>query len=541
MSRPNPVILFAFLAIVLGAMGGMALLKGGLFIGKHEADTLHLLQITFRMDAGEWPHLDFMTPIGALAYAPIVFFLGLGTGVGHAVLFAQIAMGIILLPAAWWVGLSRMRGVLPYLFGAVVIVLATALSFGLTDPVISISMHYNRWAWAIAFVAIPIALLPAFGRTRPAIDGAILGICMAMLVLIKVTYFVCFAPAIIVALVMRKSYWTLGTAMGVGVAIICIVTLFSGITFWQAYLGDLLQVAGSEVRPQPGETLKAIVGGPAYLAGTILALLGFVLLRQAGEKVGGVALLLLLPGFIYVTFQNFGNDPLWLAILAILMIELRPEAETVNRWGWGVRRALLMSGVAALALSAPSFINLASSPYRHLKLQPSFYEPILMQDGQHSDLQALTIRVRRVFANVPIDGSDSGLEHLTEQLNDDQVTLLLGEALPQCELKLGLPGWIASISQDLEQAGLTKGKRLFVADYFSSHWMYSDLEPLTHGAPWYYGGLPGFEYADYVLVPLCPAKERIRKLALDAISARPNTSLREIRRTQLYILLEIDR
>ncbi len=541
MSRPNPAKLFSFLAIVLGMMGGLATLKGGLYIAKHEADTLHLLQIVFRMDAGQWPHLDFMTPIGALAYAPIAFLVGQGMGVGHAVIYAQIAMGAVLLPAAWWVGVSRMRGAMPYLFGMLVVVLATALAFGLSESSISISMHYNRWAWAISFVAIAIAMLPALGPIRQDIDGMILGVCMAALVLIKVTYFAAFAPAIIVALAMRKSYRTLGIAVVTGLVIAAIVTLFTGLAFWQAYMADLMLVAGSGVRPQPGLPLGVIVASPAYLAGSVIAFLGIMLLRRSGEAIGGLALLLLVPGFFYVTFQNFGNDPQWLPMLAILLMTLRPDGAVDNGAGWDMRGALTMVGVAGFALSAPTFTNLVYSPLRHLGLNTAKYESIMLRTDRHQDLQAISLRVWRLDGRVALDGDGSGLEHLTDAAGREDAVTLLGEPLPDCELKLGLPGWIGSIAKDLEQAGLAQGKRLFVADMFSSHWLFGDLEPLINGAPWYYGGLPGFGSADYVLVPLCPAEEGIRRTVIEAIAARPDVTLKEIRRTSLYVLLDIER
>ncbi|PHQ99313.1 MAG: hypothetical protein COB39_04395 [Marinosulfonomonas sp.] len=541
MSRANPAKLFGFLAIVLAVMGGLAALKGGLYIAKHEADTLHLLQIVFRMDAGQWPHLDFMTPIGALAYAPIAFLVGLGMGVGHAVIYAQIAMGAVLLPAAWWVGVSRMRGVMPYLFGMLVVVLATALAFGLAESSISISMHYNRWAWAISFIAIAIAILPALGRMHQGVDGVILGACMAALVLIKVTYFAAFAPAIIIALALRKSYRTLGVAVVTGLVIAAIVTLFTGLAFWQAYMADLMLVAGSDVRPQPGLPLGVIVASPAYLAGSVLAFAGIVLLRRSGEAIGGLALLLLVPGFFYVTFQNFGNDPQWLPMLAILLMTLRPDGAVDKGAGRDMRGALTMVAVGAFALSAPTFINLAYSPLRHFGLNAADYESIMLRNDRHQDLQAISLRVWRLDGRVALDGDGSGLGHLAEAAGREDAVMLLGEPLPDCELKLGLPGWIGSIVQDLEQAGLTQGKGVFMADMFSSHWLFGDLEPLINGAPWYYGGLPGFWSADYLLVPLCPAEQGIRKTILEQIAARPDVSLNEIHRTPLYILLEIER
>ncbi|WP_456385697.1 hypothetical protein [Profundibacter sp.] len=538
MSKVNPAKLFGFLMAVLAIMGGLALMKGALLIGKHEADTLHLLQIVFRLDAGQWPHLDFMTPIGALAFAPIVWIMGQGAGVGHAIIYAQIALAGVLVPAVWWVGISRMRGLVPYLFGAVVLVMALALAFGLAEPTISISMYYNRWAWAIAFVAIGLAILPSLGHQRPTIDGAIIGFCMAALVMLKMTYFVGFAPAIIVGLLMRKSYKTLGIALFAGALALALVTLFAGFGFWLAYLNDLLLVAGSNVRAQPGEGLRTLLLAPAYLGGTLAAVTGVLLLRQTDDRAGSVALLLLVPGFIYVQFQNFGNDAQWLAMLAILLFALRPNGQAVGRWGWNLRAALNVVALAALALAAPSMINLASSPYRHLGQNSAWYEPILPNPSQHSDLMVQTIRTSRVEARVVMEGA--GLEHLVEGAMRDAEAVLLGETLARCELEMGLSGWINAIAQDLQKAGLSKGKKMFVADAFSSHWMFGDLEPVPHGAPWYYGGLPGIGAADYLLVPLCPAEPDIRKQVLEAIKARPDIKLTEIRRTELYILLDID-
>lgn len=542
MSNVNPARLFGALAAVLVFMGGLALMKGALLIGKHEADTLHLLQIVLRLDAGQWPHLDFMTPIGALAFAPIAWFIGQGMGVGQAIIAAQIALAAVLLPAVWWVGISRMRGLVPYLFGAVVLVMATALAFGLAEPTISVSMYYNRWAWAIAFVAIGAAVLPALGAERPVIDGAIIGGCMAALVLLKMTYFVGFAPAVIAGLLLRKSYKTLGASLFSGGLVLAVVTLFAGLGFWQAYLNDLLLVAGSEVRAQPGEDLRGLIFGPAYLGGVLAAVAAVILLRQAGERAadqaGSFALMLLVPGFLYVQFQNFGNDAQWLPMLAILLFSLRPDASAVGRWGWNLRAALNVTGVVTLALAAPSLINLASSPYRHLGQNPAWYEPILPHSNQHSDLMLQSIRSSRVEARVVMQAPQ--LADLAAGALREEPAVLQGEILARCELEMGLVGWINAIAQDLQQAGLSTGKKLFVADAFSSHWMFSDLQPVPNGAPWYYGGLPGIAAADYLLVPLCPAEPNIRKQVLDAIKARPEISLTEIRRTALYVLLDID-
>jgi len=541
MSRPNPVVLFGFLVSILALLGGLAVLKGGLFIAKHEADTLHLVQIVFRMNAGEWPHLDFMTPLGVLAYAPIAFFTWLGAGIGHAILYAQIAVGALLLPFAWWAGISRLSRGLAYLFGGLVMVLCVAIAFGTAEQTISISMHYNRWAWAISFVAIVLAVVPPTGRARPLVDGIVIGLCLAALALIKVTYFIAFAPAIVLALAFRKDWRAMVWALVAGLAVVAVVTFVAGIGFWLAYVRDLLQVARSDVRPQPGLLFSSVLLYSAYLGATVMATLGAVLYRQTKEDAAGYALLVLLPGFVYVTYQNFGNDPQWLPLLAILLLAMRPRQAQHNRWGWDIRKGMEIAAIALFAMAAPSYINMATSPIRQMTFHTEKYEPILMQDGLHADLQLPIVRARRVDATKPLAGEGSGLEPLREGADREDMGTLLGEPLPYCTLTLGLPGWTKAIVTDLEQAGFANGKRLFIADMFSSHWLFGNLKPLIHGAPWYYGGLPGFDSADYVLVPLCPAVAKARKQILDAIAARDDVTLKEIRRTPLYILLDIER
>ena len=319
MSRPNPAVLIGFLAVLVLVLGGAGLVKGDLLLAKHEGDTLHLMQILFRMEAGEWPHLDFMTPIGVLAFAPIVVFLKLGLGISTAFFAAQILVAFVLAPAAIWVAWTRLSMALGLLFVAMIAVLAVALVHGEAQPSISVSMHYNRWAWALAFLAIATAVLPVRGRTVPWVDGVIIGLAMAGLALIKVTYFACFAPGILLALLVGQQRRTLGIAVLAGLVVVVLMTLMAGIGYWGAYVGDLLTVAGSETRPHPGKPLGSVVGEPMYIGASLAAIMAVIFLRQGKQDLAGLVLLVLLPGFFYVTFQNFGNDPQWLWIIADIL------------------------------------------------------------------------------------------------------------------------------------------------------------------------------------------------------------------------------
>ena len=540
MSRPKPIILFAFLVLVIAALGGIAVTKGSFFIAKHEGDTLHLLQIVFRMADGEWPHLDFMTPIGIMAFWPIVGFVNSGFGIGQAVLWSQIAVALVLLLPTFWAAYSRFSNGLAYLFGLSVMVLSLALVHGQADRLVSISMHYNRWAWAVAYIVIVLSVLAPRNARNDIVDGGIIGLGMAFLLLCKVTYFAAFAPVVLVALLLRKAWGSLIGSLVAGLVVMGVMTAFAGFGFWGAYLGDLLTVAGSDVRAQPGAGLQTIIGAPAYLGGSLVLLLGVVLLRQAGEDALGLLLLLLVPGFIYVTFQNFGNDPQWLMLLAILLLVPQPDADKLNGFGWPLGKALSLTAVAALAFAAPSFFNLAYSPFRHAAVDVSKYEPLLTRSNLHRDLQGRIFRSNRVDGTVGLDGPGSGFEDRREKAErEDAVTEFAGEVLPDCELRLGIVAWFEVIVADLEANGYG-GKKIYAADIFSSHWLFGDVARLKNGSPWYYGGLPGIADADYVLVPLCPASQDVRKQALKAL-AQAEIKLDEVYRSAQYILAEIKR
>ena len=357
MNKANPTVLFGFFVAVIVALCGAALIKGGFYIGKHEGDTFHLLQIVLRLADGQMPHLDFMTPIGIMAFAPITIFVKMGYGIGMSILLGQALVAIAFLPAVWWVAYSRMRGALPYFFGLVIFILVVALVHGESQPSVSISMHYNRWAWAAAFIAICAAVIPAKEPVRPIADGVIIGLAMAFLLLTKVTYFAAFAIPVLVAMLANKSYRAIPAVLVSGLAAMAAMTWLMGTGFWLAYLGDLLTVAGSEARPHPGEPFGAVVGLPAYIGASFVLIVGVMLLRQAGQATGGLILLLLTPGFFYVTFQNFANDPQWLLLLGVLLLAFLPAAGIRNGFGWDMRNAVKICALAALSMAAPSLFQ----------------------------------------------------------------------------------------------------------------------------------------------------------------------------------------
>lgn len=542
MSKEKGIILAGVQLALFVLFAGALVAKGGLFIRQHEGDTLHLLQILLRMADGQIPHMDFVTPIGILAFAPIVTFLKLGFGAGEAFVWGQILVGAIFFPAIWWVAMSRIGGVWRYVFMVSMMVLCMGLIHGETLPVLSVSMHYNRWAWAAAFLAITTALLPNRHRDVPLVDGIVIGLAFAVMALIKATYFAAFLPAVLVALFTRNlggkvTLW----ALVFGVIAAGLTTLYVGTPlFWLHYLADLLNVASSESRSFPGLPFGEVVSAPAYLPGSILGLAGVIFLRQSGQMREGLVLLLLLPGFFYVTYQNYGNDPQWLGLVGILLITLLPAQATHNSLGWDLNRGLTVVASGAMLLAAPSFLNVGQSPFRHLLTDPDDFVPVLPGVEGHQDILTFNVRGNRLDVTRPIDGPDTVFAAFHDPEFREEQTEFKGETLPWCSLDLGMVAWFRTVSDDLVASGLVDGKAIFVADLLPSYWMFGAGEPVPGGAPWYYGELTGIENADLLLVPQCALSLALRKQILEEVTAEPWAGgVTELGRTPEYILYKL--
>lgn len=535
MCTPRTAPLLGFLIAVIVILGGAPLLKGAFYLGKHEGDTMHLAELVLRMADGQWPHLDFMTPIGVLALAPIAVFIKAGAGLGHAIFYSQILVAALLLPAVLRVARSRLTGIWPYAYGGFVMLLCLALVHGEAHSAISISMHYNRWAWAVGYIVIPLAVLAPLDRPRPVLDGTLIGLGMAVLVLTKVTYFASFAPGVLVALLARRQFTAVLAALIAGLGVAAVVTAMAGIEFWLAYLKDLLTVVAGATRQAPGEELTSVIAAPQYMAGSLALIAAVIFLRQAGRSVEGLALLVLMPGFFYVTYQNFGNDPQWLYLVALLAFVLRPEGGGVNGLGWNLRAALTYVGVLALAFGTPSAINLAFSPWRHLAAETEDTVALLPME-RHDDVRTLEERLYTVYRQIPFDQPGDPFFVYRDLARRDDPAVLNGEELPDCELSGGITAWFELVVDDLEQAGYG-GSAIMGTDLYSAYWMFGDFRTVKGAAPWYYGGAPGIENADYVAIPLCPMSRPLRAAMLKALDEQGWT-LKELRRTPLYILVE---
>ena len=538
MSRPNPFILTAVLLLFIAGFGGLGLLKGGLYLDTHEGDTYHLLDILFRMKDGQTPHVDFITPIGILAFLPIVTLMKTGMAAGLAVLWGQIAVALILLPVTLYAAMTRLSGKLAYAFGVIVMLLVLALTYGGPHADTSISMHYNRWAWAISFILLVIAVLPPRKAGYPIIDGVILGLLGLALLLIKVSFFAALLPATILALAWGRSFRALVVALIIGLAGMAVLTVLWGLPFWTGYISDILTVATSKVRPSGGEPIDQIIAGPAFIGGTIAAIISYLALRRAGHDREAIVLILLVPGFFYITYQNFGNDPKWIAFLPLLLLTIRGRDLVQSDASSSGLDLNLVTAIAAAALIFPSGANLLLSPLKHLSKDPSDYVAMVPARPDDQEIYVTIIRGRSLNAESHLDATSQIWAKYSDDVERPGVLKINGTPYPHCELFGGSEALLTETAADLASAGIEKGSQFYVTDSLVAIWLFEDFAPLTGGAPWFYGGAPGLENADYVLVPKCPFVAAYRRIMVNDILAT-GVSLQPALDRELYTLFTV--
>jgi hypothetical protein len=522
MGRISPAKYTVFLAVLILVLGGVGLAKGGLYLDMHEGDAAHMIDILLRMGLGLVPHLDFSTPIGIFAFLPIRWMMNMGFGIGQAFIAAQILIAVLFAPPVARVALSRLSGLAAWGFGAVAMVIVLGLVHGENATAISVSMYYNRWAWVAAFIAILLAVLPERSESKvPLLDGVIAGAMLAFMALIKPTYFVGFVLPVALGFMLRGAWRSLLAGLVTGLSVALAMVAFYGTEFFPAYVADLLSVTRSESRAAPGVSFVEVLNAPRFLIGTVTLFLSVIVLRQAGRDRVGLLLLLLAPGFVYVTYQNFGNDPQWLILLCVLLLAERPERGRRVLFNSDARNATSALALMAFALIAPSMQNIATSPFRNLVAKTEDHVPQFEGRAELDDLFVTPRRTRMVLARENLVDRYPELAPYASEDEEFAPVSFLGETLPRCALQGGdlvLNGYMAD---RLKAApfNFPPESQFFVADIVSAIWILGDFAPLKGGAPWYYSGAPGVENADAIIVPLCPLDPSVERHALAAVEA----------------------
>lgn len=536
MSKISGMRYALFLIGIIGLLGGVALAKGGLFVDRYEGDVAHLLDILLRIDAGYVLHKDISTPLGIVAFYPITLFSIFGLGFGQSFVAAQILIAVLLAPMVTRVAVSRLSGFGAWAFGLIVMTIVLSLVHGEDVASTSASMYYNRWAWAMSFVAIFLATIPAHeGTLRPRLDGLIIGVLLAALALLKPTYFIAFLVPIVAALALRGAWLSLVFGLLSGGVVALLVAVGFGVDFYFAYINDLLSVAQSPTRAAPGADFVEVLNGPRFLIGTLVLVLSIIVLRQGRQGRAGLVLLLLAPGFIYVTYQNFGNDPKWLLFLCVFLLAHRPLRSTRVIFNADARNACAALALVSFALIAPSFQNMITSPMRHFSEVEDDYQVQLKTPPKAHDVWVYADRVTKVNETTPMVLRVPDLSSYGAPM--DVPVMFLGEELPRCQVQSGdavLHRYMADRLQDAP-FNFAPQSQFFITDVATIISIEGGFAPLKGGAPWYYSGTPGIENADAIVIPLCPIDVRSQQTALAALENAGLVLSRPIRDEVMWV------
>ena len=515
-SHPHWRLPFFLIALWL-VEAALLLLPGHLAITGHEVDVLHAAEAAIRLSLGQTQHIDFLTPLGVLAFSPISLFLSLGFGISTANMAANLLIALCFIPVLSWVALRRMGGKMAFFFAGLTLIMITGVVYGGDQATVSMSMYYNRWGWAAVFVIVVLLLFPDQGdRPAPLRDGVILGAMLGFLLLLKATFFITLAPVVLLVCLIDKAFRPLVAAILTGLIICGVATLaFGGIPFWAAYVSDMLFVSGSEVRPRPGKEIGELLSLPAFLPGSIILLASIMGLRSSGSMRDGLVLFLLAPAFVYITYQNWGNDAKWLLLLGFGALLWARESAGLEVYGYPRQTYFNIVAASALALIAPSFINLSTSPIRNMIASDDDYISV-MKDPLHAGLIIERERSFVADAMVRVDGVVDPSKG--EEDKEDETLHLSGFKVPRCNLKTGYYGLMRQMGA--EYAASDYGDLPFAyVDVANPLPLIADVKRLDYASPWYYGGTRDAAGAEHLLVPKCPISEPTFKVYLDALNA----------------------
>lgn len=492
-----------------------------------------MLDATLRMVSGELPHVDFMTPIGILGFAPVAGFLTLGFAVGKATLLADAAMLAVMLPVIWWLSATRFSKGQAYYFGTIMVITMMAVVYGGGSSTISLSMYYNRWGWSITFLLLATILFVPHRKLGEAwVAPLVIGLSMAALAMLKMTFFVPLLPVVIIILLAQKQGMLLLKAMGVGLLVGVALLAWLGLDFFFAYFEDLLVLTRPEsARVNTGVGLSDVAGSPNTIVSSIILFAALIIFRKSARMHQGLVVLVLAPAFTYITYQNWGNDPKWLHLIVLYIWANLPDAAAKPVFGLPARQGGLVLIVAAITFIFPSVFSMATTPFRVLVTSEDEAFAKLELQGGISDIWLPERRVSDIYGEQAI----AGWPNLRADLDP---LVINGYTFPACRLGEPLMTQFSAMAQQMEGLEAVRGQPVLVADVLSMVWLLGDVGRVPGAAPWYYGDDAGLEGAAFLAVPFCSGKLDLRSAMVEQAAAH-GYGLEEIYRSELMVLYRL--
>ncbi|MDB5685598.1 MAG: hypothetical protein JWR77_187, partial [Rhizorhabdus sp.] len=346
------------LIFALLAAGDLA--SGGIIVKYYVHDMFVLFDAMWRGSLGQTPHIDFHTPIGQAYYWPFRLLGAFGDHDALSIIHAHVLVGALL--TAGMLATLQRRLSPALLMAAAFTLLALAMTprdidHGITGY--SWLAPYNRWSWAILLLAALVAALPP-QRERRWIDGIVLGVAIALLFYMKLTFFVAAVGLVVVGLVLRQLAWP--TALiALAVCLACALGVEATWHNHAAYLADLRMAfhasAGAQNRLGLYKLLRTVRLGAGFgmLVVAILWLWRPMLSPWRWLILWWKPLLLsaaIIGAGLFVTIQNHPNFEFAHGVIAVLVaIELARRRDPERPMAW--RKGALVA-LAALAMILPA-------------------------------------------------------------------------------------------------------------------------------------------------------------------------------------------
>jgi hypothetical protein len=361
----------AVTAIVLLGLVGVSLVlvaHGAVFFSQWAGDLFIPMEGALHIRAGQWPHRDFVTPVGSLWYAIHVLPGLIVPFSARVTIWANLIVAMVTAFAALAVCLGRMPRWLAALCAFTIGVIALSpRQIGEDFQHISNNASYNRYCWALIGAIALAALLPAPGRRREWADGVVAGLLIAACFYIKVTYAAAGLGFLGLALVTTRGFagWRFVAVAG---SVALVTVLAAGIVTGDlpGYFADMhtaVVVLPNTARPiqarlllevgMPGLVLVGLTGllvgarpdrlldffGPGLWAGSLAGLAGIVIAIQNHPEPENP----LLPPALLICWVGARSRPgkpyrfaEWLGLVAVCIGFLFPLTTDLRAVGWTV-------------------------------------------------------------------------------------------------------------------------------------------------------------------------------------------------------------
>jgi hypothetical protein len=360
------VVAFALFCMFLLSANGVT------FISATLHDTFIMLDGGYRIMSGQVPHVDFHSPLGALAYllpaATLIFSDSYG-------LLSPVLSGIclfIFLPVLLYVTLNRFRPTITIAV-SVYLLLIIILPMNLGDyKHFSIAIFYNRFGW-VALAILFMFYMPGGkrGRLTLLVDGFIMGLLLVLMLYMKISYFLVGLVFVFLLLIFRPEIRTSSlTALGLTLASVLAVELAYNIN--AGYMRDIYM--GIKVNSAIRGNIAALsLLGPFNIVGLVC----LFALAALNRDLKGLA-----PAdYLYYLYTSLSslmiiNQNAQAVELVSLVGPLAVAAEGVirSKEQQGAGRALSIAALAFLALFMAREASVRSVSMAYYFLETSRYE-----------------------------------------------------------------------------------------------------------------------------------------------------------------------